>query len=251
MQLYVLGILLILYLIFIEPYLRSTSRKKFFSNWKDIKNARVKLYQKDFSRNILIGILTISTAIFGQVSFISDLGFHSPNFHFFLAYPWIIKTIFLAIFLWYFLYYYFFVTVGVRLNQKKFRPYIVKKIKDVEPSAPRTFSEFSWWTLNSFASIFEEIAYRGFIFFFILFLFPNLSIWLVGIISVLTEAIRYAPRFDAMKHVATRGAIFTLSYILFDSIWIPILLHITYNLRIMAVPFHWAREDYAYSKSGN
>ena len=242
-----LGLILIAYLVFIEPYLRNKSRKYFFTNYKTDKNARAKMYRQDFVRNIFIGFLVISLAWITSIS-PSELGLRPPSVHQFLAYPLIGKFILVAIFCWFIFYFFFFVTIGVRLH-KRFRAYLVNKVRVVAPSAPVTLKDHCWWTANALASAFEELAYRGFVFFLVFYLWPSASIWIAGVIAVLLEAVRYAPRFAAMKYVAERAAVFTLAFIVFHSLWAAIILHVIYNLRIMAVPFHWVQEDEASNKS--
>jgi membrane protease YdiL (CAAX protease family) len=89
----------------------------------------------------------------------------------------------------------------------------------------------------------EELIYRGFIFFFFMSLFPSLALWWIACISIFIEACRYAPRWVAMKYVATSGLVFTLGYLFFDSVIPAMLLHIAYDLRTLLVPFHLARKS--------
>lgn len=240
-MIYAFGFLLLAYLLGVEPFLRSASRKRFFSSFQQDPHARSKMYQHDFMRNVFIGICTIVIAWICSIS-PTQLGLTRIDLQHLFTYPLLAQIIIIAIFAYFVFYFFFFVTIGVRLH-KKLRTYLVNKVKVVAPAAPCTLKEYLWWTANSFASVFEELAYRGFVFFFIAYLWHAAPVWFLGIIAVLCEAIRYAPRWAAMKYVATRAAVFTLAFVVFHSLYAAIILHIIYNLRIMAVPFHWVRED--------
>lgn len=234
-------ILFFLYLVIGEPYIRHNGRKKFFANWKNIPNARCRLYQKDFIRNCSIGVVVLLAIWVFNIP-MGKMGFRPVNIDILKTYSAFIQILIVLIFGWFFFYYYYFVTIGVRLNPM-FRPYLIDKVKAVASSAPTNFSEYCWWSMNSFAAFFEELVYRGFTFFSIPYLIPGIPLTVVAIIAILLEAVRYAPRLAAIQYVATRGFVFTLAYVVFDSLYIPIFLHITYSLRIMAVPFKWVQVE--------
>jgi hypothetical protein len=239
MNVILFSLVFVIYLLWFDPKIGNHARSVFFSTYQE-PNARVKLYQNTIQRNLILGLWVLALIYFfasGQ-----KLGLTPIDWTLFAHYSQTAQILITICFFSFFFYFFYFVTIGVRLNPH-LKPYLIEKIRPVAITAPQEKQEFLWWTVSSFSCIFEELAYRGFIFYFIFYLFPNTSLWIASFAAIFIEAVRYAPRLAAVRYVAIRASIFTLTFVVFHSLYAAIVLHIAYNLRIMAVPFHWALEQ--------
>ncbi len=238
---FIVSIVLFIYLIFGEPLIERIQYVKFFKSWETDIQARIRLYKQAFFRNWALGGLIIVAAWISDTPF-SALGFRHVNFQLFYSYPTLIQIIILLSVLGYLFYFYFLAIFGIHLNHN-IREYVIKKIKPMQHLAPRTKSEYFWWVANALTAAIEELLYRGFIFFFLPIVFPKISILLIASISIFLDALRYVPRLSAMCFVASTGVIFTISFIIFDSLFPAMFLHIIHDLRALAVPFYLVKQD--------
>lgn len=245
MNIQILGWLFLLYLLVFEPFVERKETLQFAKNWKTNKNARLVMYKKGILRNWILGVVVLLLAWVCNIP-LSKLGLRPIEIHYFSTFSMFTQILVILFVVWYFLYFYFYATIGVRIASKfsdRCRQYAIRKIKNVEFVTPRTGWEYWWWVVNAFTSAVEELAYRGFVFYFLPFIFPGVSIWFIVLVSISLEAIRYFPRWSAMKYVATSGLTFALCFVVFHSIFAAMLLHVIYDLRTLAVPFHWARRE--------
>lgn len=238
----IFGWLVIFYLLLLEPFLERRQMRRFSAEYSNAQtSARITMYKSAFSRTTLMGLIVILAVYFSPFTF-SDIGFRAFSFSLFSKWPVVTQVASLAFLLWYIGYFFIFATCWVRIDQRA-KPFIMRKMRPVEFVTPRTSGEYFWWIANACVAAFEELVYRGFLFFFLFFMFPNIPILAVIIISVSLEIIHYFPRLAAMKYVGTSGLAFTLSYLIFDSVIAAMIFHVLYDLRTLAVPFHWVRQE--------
>lgn len=233
------GTLFVLYLLTIEPFLEGRSIRNFAKSYTS-PDARLRLYRSAFIRTWFMGLLLFILCSAGNISS-SQLGIRPFTFHFIYTQPWLVKYAIIAFLTWYFIYFYLFGTLIARF--KPFHAYFIKKIGPSDSIFPRRSSEYCWWVANSFTACIEELIYRGFIFFFILRLLPNVQIWFVIVISVCIEVMRYIKWPAAIKYVITSGIASCLVYLLFDSLIAAAAMHILYDLKTLLFPFKLIREN--------
>ena len=236
----VFGILLIAYLLFLEPRFERKEMRNLISDYQSDTPVRLKLYKSAFYRTWILGLVVLFAILIAGTP-LEKIGFRPITFTAFTHLPFLLKLALGIFLIWYFTYFYLFATIGARIFSR-FKPYLLSKMKPVENVTPRTKQEYIWWIANALSSAIEEFIFRGFIFYYFLLLLPQTPLRIIGIISILLESIRYFPRYAAMKYVATNGLVFTLAFLLFNSVFAAMIVHVIYDLRTLAVPFHWLRK---------
>lgn len=121
--------------------------------------------------------------------------------------------------------------IGYKFNDKIKQELLKKKEEewdksDVSPIFPVTKKEKKLWTYVSItAGVTEEIIYRGFLIFALGYLFPNLSIFFIILISSLLFGLAHTYQGFAMGVLRTTvfGILFAILYISLGSI-IPLIL---------------------------
>lgn len=231
---------LIAYVSLLEVFFERTAMKKFVKD--DNANSKKKLYIHGFIRTWALGVVFLACiSLFSIYPHQLFLVFPSIEKGLFSFHPYL--QIGIILFLAWWVGYFFIFALGLVRIGNYFRPYIINKLKPVESITPKTAPEYFWWIANAFSSPIEELIYRGFIFFFFTTFYPSVPIWCVIFISIGLEAVHYAPRWVAMKYVATSGLAFTLCFLIFHSIVPAMILHVIYDLRTLGLPFRWVREQ--------
>lgn len=239
MPIIVFGWVLMVCVALVEPFFERREMQQFVQNYQ-LNGARLTLYRRGFIRTWLIGIIFVGLCALLHIT-PHQLSLQEPSLNAFLEFPAYLQVLMGAFLVWWVAYFFLFAVCIVRIGQK-FRPYMLKKMTPVEGITPRTGAEYFWWIANAFSSPIEELIYRGFIFFFFITFYPSVPLFFIVLISIGLEAVHYAPRWAAMKYVATSGLAFTLCFLLFHSVIAAMILHVIYDLRTLAVPFHWVRK---------
>jgi len=115
---------------------------------------------------------------------------------------------------------------------KESRQHSLKQLpEDIIALLPVTKNEKRTWTCVAItAGVSEEIQYRGYLFFAIPFLSPQISVWLVLTISTLLFGIGHIYQGKSAIKPTIAGLLFGFMYIVFDSIIPIIILHIVQDL---------------------
>lgn len=102
-------------------------------------------------------------------------------------------------------------------------------LADVLPMLPHTRQEVRMFYGVSFtAGVVEEVLWRGVLIWYLGQFFP---LWLAAALSVLAFALAHSYQgIRQVPRVAVIGAILTGLYLLSGSLWIPILLHIVFDM---------------------
>jgi len=121
---------------------------------------------------------------------------------------------------------------------------IFKSNKDSRAKAAKSVPHFRWvfpitpkekrvWTLVSIsAGITEEILYRGYLFYALAIVFPNLSLIHILLITTLIFGIGHIYLGKEVIKSTILGLIFGIFYIVFDSVIPVIIIHITQDLTV-------------------
>jgi membrane protease YdiL (CAAX protease family) len=119
------------------------------------------------------------------------------------------------------------------LVSAKFREAVEKQMEDSAANAilPRSKKEKRIFVFLSFsAGVCEEIIYRGFLFFALYAMFPDISIFLVVLISGILFGISHLYQGLAAIISGVIGALLMCLFLVTDSLILVILLHFLYDL---------------------
>lgn len=229
---YFLGFILI-YCVIIEPFLDRKDINEFSVNLKHGNlSAKNIFYCRGLFRNcVMSGVLLLAVAL-TPLSF-GNLGFRE-GFNIIHLTPvtlWISGLIAVS----YLLYFYFCPFLLIYCSQW-IKKIFIKILIPILPILPRTKVEKLLWIINALNATSEEIVYRGFVFFYLWQLSAQFPIYGMICISVVLEALRYAPRWNAVKHVAINGFIYASAYAFTGNILVPIALHIAQDLSGLWMP---------------
>lgn len=232
--------ILIFYLLFIEPFWDHKDSVRFRTDLqKGNVNARLRFYQAGFRRNIIMGAYLLLVMLVFSVPF-AHLGFVNPKWPKSLLSFSPQSIILWIILIAYLIYFYLCPLVLVHVNTHV-RAYVIKVLAPIKVIMPTSSQEYAWWIINSLNATTEEVIYRGFIFFFVLMLFPHLNLYFVAVISVFFDCVRYYPRFVAIKHVALTGIVYALSYVVTHSLYVPIAMHVIQDMAGLLMPVYRKR----------
>ncbi|WP_455675486.1 CPBP family intramembrane glutamic endopeptidase [Pradoshia sp.] len=219
---------LIIFIIIYEPIIGYFGYQRFKNVVKEQTKARSNYYV-----HIMIGLWlpTISIlllVLFTKLSF-NDIGIAIPSIHTdtlgtVLTYSvLLIGLLYISIMVYY--------LVGYQVSQKVRTKFIEAKDKELNVSysdiLPVTEKEKKIWNYVSLtAGITEEIIYRGFLLFAFSYLFPDLSIWAVIVLSSLLFGLAHTYQ-GAIGVIRTTivGIIFSCLYIGMSSIIPLVIIH--------------------------
>lgn len=221
------------YLILGEPLLETRLFASFIKNqggaW-----SRLRMYKKAFKRTWVAAAVLVGVLIYYRVPF-TALGFHAPDWDAFLLAPIWFKGLVVAAVIAYFAYFYLFPVI-LHYFSSEIQRKVVDKLLVFHPVLPSLREERLWWKINACSAFIEEFFYRGFVIFFLLLLFPFLGFWWAAVISVFLDALRYVGRIKALVYVVYSSAFFVFFYGVFHSIYVPMVLHIIHDLRVLFMP---------------
>ena len=111
-------------------------------------------------------------------------------------------------------------------------PKLREKMGAVIPSSPTEARWFAW--LASSGAIQEELLYRAFLFYYLGTHFPDLSVWMIILISSAVFGLGHL--YQGVKGILLTGLAGVLVaglYVASGNLILPILLHALLNLRIL------------------
>ncbi len=224
----IIFIFLIILLTIVYPISGYLQYKKLKKNTSKDKNQKLKEYRDIILWSwvpLLIILLSMPLSGIG----LNDLGIKSIDLNNSSLNKWII---FPAIGLYGIYLLYNIYSILVLKFNKKVRIGLAKKMpKDYKAFLPITKEEKRTWGFVAIsAGITEEIVYRGYLFFSLSVLFPNLSIFIILLISTLIFGIGHIYQGRESIKPTLIGLFFGFFYIVFNSIIPIILLHIFQDL---------------------
>lgn len=221
--------LFIVFLLVSEPIIGYFVFKKFKRNVKTNPGLRIKYYFY-----IIIGLWIPTIFIFFLVAF-TDLKLH----HIGLAMPTIntdtlgtlttyigfsVGILYLLLILYYGISYKYSKKAREKINQANQKQKNEVVYAEIFPVTSKEKKVWNYVSLT--AGITEEIIYRGFLIYAILFLFPNMTIWLVLLISSVLFGLAHSYQgFTGVIKTTIIGLFFTIIYIGLGSILPLIAFH--------------------------
>lgn len=205
-----------------------------FTHHKGTKSSRALMYQKGFIRSWILAIFFFSIVFYYKLP-LTDFGFRPVDLTGIANYSLITKIILILIAVAYFAYFYLFSVILYRFNPS-LKEKVIIKLLPFKEILPENKTERCWWMANSFTSFIEEVLYRGFVIFYLTTVFPGTSLLIAAVASVALDALRYVTRPAAVLYVIYSSTVFVLGYVVFDSIYVAILLHIIHDLRVLFMP---------------
>ncbi|MGA2420325.1 MAG: CPBP family intramembrane glutamic endopeptidase [Candidatus Acidiferrum sp.] len=134
----------------------------------------------------------------------------------------------------------FFVWSALRLRAKADK--IREKMKDrAGMMLPGSLEELRWFAVMSFgAGIAEELLCRGFLFYYLSLYIPGINSWeLMVLTSLLFGLAHLYQGWKGILGTGVAGVILAGLYVLTGSLFLPVLVHITGNMR--AVVIFWPK----------
>jgi uncharacterized protein len=221
-------IILILFICFYEPIIGNLSFQRFKKNLDSQPNLRVRYYGEVMAAlwapTLFILILVFFTSLTLQDIGLSGLSFNTttlgkPISYFVLA----LYALYIGMYLYH----------GIAMKLSNAYREKVKKAQREQLRQNSTFTallpasqkEKRVWTYVSLtAGITEEIIYRGFLIFTLFYFFPNLSIWVVLILSSFLFGLAHTYQgVGGVLKTAIIGLIFAMLYVIMGSI-IPLMI---------------------------
>jgi membrane protease YdiL (CAAX protease family) len=134
-------------------------------------------------------------------------------------------------FYFFFLFYNIYSIIIFKYNEERRAKAAMGIPNDFNSFLPTTQNERGIWDLVSVsAGISEEILYRGYFFFALAVVFPNLSISHILLISTILFGIGHIYLGKELIKATLLGLMFGIFYIVFDSVIPVIIFHITQDL---------------------
>ena len=221
---------LLLFLLIYDPIFGYRDFQKFKIDVQVNDRARMTFYKQTIIGLWLPTIVILLLVAFSDIT-LSDIGLSLPTFNF-EPLGTIPSIIALGIGLLYFLIVTYFI-LGFHFNSKV-RKELTKKKKEeydrsvIAPILPVTAEENKRWNYVSItAGLTEEVIYRGFLIFALMYLFPSLSIWIVIVLAAILFGLAHTYQGFLMGVVRTSvfGVLFGAIYISLDSLLPLIVLH--------------------------
>ncbi|PQD96751.1 CPBP family intramembrane metalloprotease [Pradoshia eiseniae] len=221
--------LLIIFTIIYEPIIGYFGYQRFKHDVKEKADARLNYY-----KNIMIGLWLPTLFIFLLVSLtgmnLMDIGIALPNINLDTLGTEFTYTIIIAAVIYMLIFSYYL--IGYRFSSKLRMKFIEAKEKELNAAPyadilPVTNKEKKLWDYVSLtAGVTEEIIYRGFLIFAFSTLFPDLSIWLVILLSSMLFGLAHTYQgFTGVIRTSIIGIFFSCIYIGLNSILPLILIH--------------------------
>ncbi|MCY8762247.1 CPBP family intramembrane metalloprotease [Bacillus spizizenii] len=222
----------ILFLLIYEPIYGYIDFQKFKRNIKagENGNERVKYYVR-----IMIGLWVPTLFILALVAFtdlsFKQIGFTMPTIHTDPLGP-LASYLLLGLGVLYVILVMYCI-IGFKFSPKIRKDIINKKAEELKTSAaapilPVSLNEKKVWNYVSLtAGVTEEIIYRGFLIFVLVFLFPQVSIWVIILLASLLFGVAhtYQGLWQGVIRTSLVGALFSALYIIIDSIILLMILH--------------------------
>lgn len=228
--------LLLLYCFIGEPLLETRVFRHFIQHQNSL-GAREHMYQHAFVRTWLMCLAFFALAIYFQLP-LAQFGFQWPTYHHNIhqfSYD-ILLLLFLFLGGVYFVYYYYLPILASRFNAKV-REKTIQKLLGFKSILPVNAREKTWWSVNALSAVVEELLYRGVVFYYVLSFFSGWYGVVTAIgVSLFFDAFRYIGRLKAFVYVFFSSTIFVLSYVLFHSIYVPMILHVVHDIRVLFMP---------------
>ncbi len=241
MLLTLLSILLI-YLTFGEPIFRKMEYSKLMRRLQaNTPSALANFYRNEVLRNWLQAVYLFTILLAFGFS-ISQLGIRTIHWNKYLALAWFWKALFIFLMVFYVYVIYVVPCIFSRIHPKA-RKMITKILADMKHLSPKNVKEYSWWSVHLFNSVVEEVMYRGFIWFFLPILFPNISFIVMFLISACIDAARFYQRMAIARLVFYSAICLFSVYVLSDSLYIPIAMGIMRYLKLFMVPWSYVTDD--------
>lgn len=225
---YILFVLAIILFSFVYPISGYYQKKRLSKNNVRLHYNKIEWYKESMLMSWAPTLVIVITTLLCGFS-LKDLGFsriiiEPTHVNIWVTYSSIL--VFLA-----YLGYNIYSIVLLRLSKESRQESIKQLPEDIIAFLPVNKMERKAWTLVSItAGISEEIQYRGYLFFAIPLLFPQLSIWLVLLISSILFGIGHIYQGKSAIRPTLAGLLFGFLYIAFNSIIPIIILHITQDL---------------------
>ena len=226
--------LVIIFALLYEPIIGYFDFQKFKLDVKTNEKARTNYYI-----NSIIGlcgptIFILLIVVFTDLTF-TDIGLTMPTintevFGPFITYSaFVIALLYLLSIIYYLIGFRYSDKIRSKLSQAK-----EKELDKVEFSEilPTTKKEKKMWNYVSItAGVTEEIIYRGFLIFALVFLFPNFSIWLIILLSSVLFGLAhtYQGLITGVLRTTVFGIIFSILYLGLGSILPLIIFHFLIN----------------------
>lgn len=226
--------LILLCLLFVEPFLRTKSYQR--ANANSLPSTKYKHYLENCIRYAVLAGLVLTALHITNFS-LTDFGIRSPSFSHFLKTSVLFKIALIVISALYFFYYYI-ITVIMANFGKKVRQQVVKKLPAMKYIAPNTPGQkLAWLGYAIIMGSAEEIIYRGFPFFAAAILFPQTGLWFACLLAVVLDAWRFMPRYFVIANVIFTSLFYSLLFIGFHSLLLLIIIHMLQYLKLYLMPF--------------
>lgn len=237
-------IILLVYLVFAEPFFEIFSVRVFTREFGERSDARVRLYQGGVFRTwATLAVILVAFAVSGTS--VHELGLTHFDFSIFRGFSLAEKIISLAIVTVYVSYLLGPVLIPL-VGGRAGRDWIARKIEYVVFITPETSIERFWWLANSFSTPAEEIVYRGFTIYAVALLWPDLPFWILIIVAGgVIDGLRHGFRPAVSAQVIFGGVALALAYKLTGAIWPTIAVKLFHDLRVLAFPLAQARRNLA------
>ncbi|GAA5090762.1 CPBP family glutamic-type intramembrane protease [Nocardia iowensis] len=237
-------IILLVYLVFAEPFFEIFSVRVFTREFGERTDARVRLYQGGVFRTwATLAVILVAFAVSGTS--VHELGLTHFDFSIFRGFSLAEKIISLAIVTVYVSYLLGPVLIPL-VGGRAGRDWIARKIEYVVFITPETSIERFWWLANSFSTPAEEIVYRGFTIYAVALLWPDLPFWILIIVAGgVIDGLRHGFRPAVSAQVIFGGVALALAYKLTGAIWPTIAVKLFHDLRVLAFPLAQARRNLA------
>ncbi|ASF08049.1 CPBP family intramembrane metalloprotease [Nocardia brasiliensis] len=237
-------IVLLVYLVFAEPFFEIFSVRVFTREFGQRSDARVRLYQGGVFRTwATLAVILVAFAISGTS--VRELGlthFDTAIFRGLSLPEQIVSLAIIAVYVSYLFGPVLIPLVGGRAG----KDWIARKIEYVVFITPENSIERFWWLANSFSTPAEEVVYRGFTLYAVALLWPDLPFWVLVILAGgVIDGLRHGFRPAVSAQVIFGGVALALMYKLTGAIWPTIAVKLFHDLRVLAFPLAQARRNLA------
>lgn len=221
--------LVLFFLVTYEPVYGYFDYQRFKGRVQTNPLERVKYYKKVMLGLWIPTILILVVTAFGSITF-HDIGLKGIIINTTTLGQWVTYIAFglACVYLVSLMYY----LIGSKISRKMKNEIVRIKKEEFEKSAFKDIMPYSkedkgLWTYVSWtAGITEEIIYRGFLIFAFTQLFPNLSVWIILILSSVLFGLAHTYQgFLNVIKTSIFGLFFAVLYISFDSILPLIVFH--------------------------
>ncbi|MCM3618322.1 CPBP family intramembrane metalloprotease [Sutcliffiella horikoshii] len=220
----------VIFALIYEPIFGYREFQKFKVEVKTNENARVKFY-----KNSIIGLWVPTIFIFLLIGFteltVQDIGLSMPSLNTQTLGPWVTYIVFAIALLYtigilyYSIGYHYSYKISEKMRQVRQKESDSTSFLEILPVTKREKEVWNYVSLT--AGITEEIIYRGFLMFALSFLFPDLSIWVVILLSSILFGLAhtYQGLVTGVIRTTIFGIVFSILYIGLGSIVPLIILH--------------------------